>query len=61
MQIPSFISIGNTGIKERLMHDSDQYIHIDTVVVKNVVNKSGSVSCGLISNYLGHILMYGWN
>ena len=31
MQKPSF---GTTGIKERLIHDSDQYIHIDTVIVK---------------------------
>ena len=30
MQIPSFISIGTTGIKESLIHDS---IHIDIVVV----------------------------
>ena len=38
-------------------------IHIDTVQVKelNLVNKSGPVSCGLISNYLGYILMYGWS
>ena len=27
----------------------------------NVVNKSGPVSCGFISNYLGYILMYGWS
>ena len=33
-----------------------QYCHSKRV---NVVNKSGPVSCGLISNYLGYILMYG--
>ena len=28
VQMPSFISIGATGIKERLMHDLDQYVSI---------------------------------
>ena len=67
MQKPSFVTIGTTGIKVRLMHDSDQYIYIDTVVVKglteckNLVNKSGRVPCRLLLNYLGYILMYGWS
>ena len=28
VQKPNFVTIGTTGIKERLMHDSDQYISI---------------------------------
>ena len=48
------------GIKERLMYDSDQYI-CSSKRDKNLVNKSGPVSCGLISYYLGYILMYGWS
>ena len=33
-----------------------------TVVVEGFLNVKfgGPVSCGLISNYLGYILMYGW-
>ena len=65
VQIPSFMSIGTTGNEESLMHGSDQYDCIDTVVVKGCkyfVHKSGPVSCGLNSSYLGYImLMYGWS
>ena len=28
VQKPSFVTIGTTGIKENLMHDSNQYISI---------------------------------
>ena len=58
VQIPSFMSIGTTGNEESLMHG---LAHCSSKRVNYFVHKSGPVSYGLISSYLGYILMYGWS